>query len=57
MAGKNWIAGAVRHPGAFTAKAKVAGKTVAEYAEEKKNAPGLLGRQARLAKTFEKMAK
>jgi hypothetical protein len=49
--------GAVKHPGAFTAKAKAAGKTVHEYAEEKKGASGLLGRQARLALTFEKVAK
>lgn len=42
--------------GAFTAKANAAGESVHEYAEAKQNAPGLLGRQARLALTFEGMA-
>lgn len=55
---KKWIQGAVpkAHEGKFTAKAKAAGKTVAEYASEKADAPGTLGREARLAKTFEGMA-
>lgn len=53
----DWMKHAVKHPGAFTAKAKAAGKTVPVYAEEKKSAPGLLGRQARLALTFEKARK
>jgi len=53
----NWIAGAVKHPGAFTAKAKAAGKSVAAYAAEKKGAPGVLGKQARLAQTLRKIAK
>ena len=52
---KNWISGAIKRPGAFTAKAKKAGKSVSEYAEEKKDAPGLLGKQARLAKTLKKL--
>lgn len=53
----DWMKGAVRHPGAFTAKAKAAGKTVHAYAEEKRSAPGLLGKQARPALTFEKAAR
>lgn len=53
----NWIAGAVKRPGAFTAKAKAAGEGVQQYASEKASAPGLLGKQARLAKTFGKMGK
>lgn len=28
---KKWIQGAVKHPGALTAKAKAAGETVAQY--------------------------
>lgn len=56
---KNWIKGAVpkAHEGKFTAKAKAAGKSVAEYASEKSDAPGTLGKEARLATTFRKMAK
>lgn len=52
---KNWIAGAVKHPGAFKRSAAAAGKSTHEYAEEKKHASGTLGRRARLALTFEKM--
>ena len=54
---KKWIQGAEIKKGAFTAKAKHAGKTVHELAEEKKNASGKTGKQARLALTFEKMAR
>jgi hypothetical protein len=28
---KQWIKGAIKHPGALTAKAKAAGKTIDEY--------------------------
>lgn len=52
----NWIAGAIQHPGAFTARAKRAGKGVQEYAREKAHAPGTLGRQARLATTLGRLA-
>lgn len=51
----DWIQGAVKRPGAFTAKAKAAGMGVQEYAREKQDAPGRLGKQARLAMTFAKM--
>jgi hypothetical protein len=54
---KKWIQKADLDEGAFTAKAKRAGKSVQEYAREKKDAPGRLGKQARLATTFGKMAK
>lgn len=54
---KKWIQAAHLDEGSFTAKAKKAGKGVQEYAEEKAEAPGKLGKQARLAKTFRKMAK
>ena len=53
----NFIQGAIKHPGAFTASAKRAGKSVGEYAEEKKDAGGTLGRRARLAITLRKLAK
>ena len=54
---KKWIQAANLDKGSFTAKAKKAGATVSEYAEEKAGASGKLGKQARLAKTFRKMAK
>jgi hypothetical protein len=53
----NWIAGAIKKPGAFTAAAKKAGKSVQELAEEKKGASGKIGRRARLALTLGKMNK
>lgn len=52
---EKWIQKAVKHPGAFTAKAKAAGKSVAAFAKEKEHAPGKLGKQARLAMTLKKM--
>lgn len=54
---KNWIKGAIKRPGAFTKKAKAAGKSVGEYAREKASAPGRTGKQARLAMTLKKMHK
>ena len=39
----------IKHPGAFKAAAKKAGKSTREYAQEKKGAPGHLGRMARSA--------
>jgi len=50
----DWMAGAVKHPGRFSAKAKAAGKSTAEYAREESGAPGALGEEARLAETFER---
>lgn len=56
MAGKNWIAGAVsKNPGAFSAKAKAAGKSTPAFAAEKASAPGKLGKEARLAQTLGKL--
>lgn len=49
---KKWIQGAIEHKGSFSAKAKAAGKSTAEYAREKEDAPGVLGKQARLAETL-----
>lgn len=53
--GEKWIQKAVKHPGAFTKKAKAAGQSVAAFAKAKANAPGTLGKQARLAQTLSKM--
>jgi len=53
--GEKWIQKAVKHPGAFSTKAKAAGKSVAAFAKEKAHAPGTLGKQARLAQTLRKM--
>lgn len=52
---KNWISGAVGKPGAFAVKAKRAGKSTAAFARAKQNAPGKLGKQARLAMTLGKL--
>ena len=52
-----WIQKANLKEGAFTKKANKAGESVHSYAEEKKDASGKTGKQARLALTFEKMAK
>jgi hypothetical protein len=49
---KHWIQKAIKHPGSFSAEAKRAGKTTAEFAEENQDAPGILGRRARLAETL-----
>lgn len=38
--------------GAFSAKARAAGESTAQYAREKEHAPGRLGRQARMALRF-----
>ena len=61
MAAKNWIAGAVKHPGAFTAKAKAAGKSVGGYAAQvlapNSHASATTKRQANLARTLRSMHK
>ena len=49
---EKWIQGAIKHPGSFRAAAKRAGKTTHEYAEEKKDAGGKVGKRARLALTL-----
>ena len=54
---KQWIKGAIKKPGSFTASAKKAGKSVGEYAQEKKGAGGVMGKRARLAITLRKMSK
>jgi hypothetical protein len=57
MGSKNWIAGAIKKPGSFSAAAKKAGESTAEYADEKSDAKGKLGRRARLAQTLMSMRK
>lgn len=58
---KNWIAGAIKRPGAFTKKAKKAGKSVAGMATAVTKNPGkyskLTVQQANLAKTLRKINK
>ncbi len=54
MADKNFMATAVKRPGAFRAKAQSAGMSTSAYAQKEKGAPGRLGKQARLAITFNK---
>jgi len=54
---KKWIQKAHLKKGAFTASANKAGKSVHEFAEEHKHSSGKVGKRARLALTFQKMAK
>ena len=42
----------IKHPGAFSSKAKAAGKSTSEFAREKKHAGGEAGREANLAITL-----
>jgi len=64
MTTKDWMSGAVKRPGAFSAKAKRAGKSTGAYANDvvnrlkgktKTEAQRRLLRQAVLAKTFSKL--
>lgn len=57
MVAKNFIAKAIKHPGALTRKAKAAGKSPMEFAREHKGDSGTTGKQARLAITLRKMHK
>jgi hypothetical protein len=55
---KNFIKKAVgNNKGKFSAKAKAAGKTTAEYAKEKAGAGGKLGKEAVLARTLMRLRK
>jgi hypothetical protein len=53
----NWIAGAIKHPGALSAKAKRADDSPMQYARSHQHASGTTGRQARLAVTLSKLRK
>lgn len=59
MAKKGWVKKAVpkENRGKFREKAERAGKSTAEYAAEKSDAPGTLGKEARLAQTLMGMSK
>ena len=52
---KNWIKGAIKKPGALTAQAKRAGKSVSEFCKGKKT--GTTAKRCNLAKTLKKMRK
>jgi len=53
---KKWIAGAIKHPGALTRKAKAAGMTTAQYcAQPKASLSPTSQRQCNLRKTLGKM--
>lgn len=58
---KNWIQSAIKRPGAFSAKAKRAGKSTKAYAQQVVSNPSRYDkttqRQARLATTLMKLAK
>lgn len=49
---KNWIAGAIKKPGAMTAAAKREGKSTSEYIKSHEHDSGKAGKRARLAKTL-----
>ena len=51
MAESNWIKGAISHPGALTAKAKKAGKSITEYCSQE-GLDGKTKKQCSLAKTL-----
>lgn len=59
--GDRWIRGAIKRPGAFTAKARARGLTVAEFAAKVRANPGryslLTRRQANLAHTLRGIAR
>ena len=58
---KRWMQGAVKRPGAFTRKAKAAGKSVAGYAAAVKSNPKgystLTRQQANFARTATRIAR
>lgn len=56
MAKNKWMKSAVKpsKKGVFSAKAARAGMSTHAYAEKEQRAPGTLGKEARLALTFEK---
>jgi len=58
---KHWIAGAIKHPGAFSKKAKAAGVSTSAYAKSAlkpgSKASSTTKKQAALAQTLGKMRK
>lgn len=57
MAKKNWIQGAVKHPGAEKNAAKKAGMSTQAYMQKHKNDSGKAGKRARLGLSLSKMSK
>lgn len=53
---KNWIAGAIKHPGAEKRAAAKAGMSTHAYMEKHKHDSGTAGKRARLGLTLSKMA-
>ena len=53
----NWIAGAIKHPGALTQQAHRAGESTMAFAKEHEHDSGVTGRRARLAETLSKLRK
>ena len=51
---KNWIAGAIKHPGALTRAAAAKGQTVAQFSQRSDLTP-LQQKRVNLAKTLKKM--
>lgn len=49
---KNWISGAIKHPGAMTAAAKREGVSNSAYEQEHKGDSSKAGERARLALTL-----
>ena len=56
MAGKNWIAGAIKKPGSLTAMAKSAGMSISEYCSKGNLSPKAKKRCV-LAKTLQGFSK
>ena len=54
---KNWIAGAIKHPGALRKAAAKSGESTHEFAEQHKDSSGKTGKRSRLALTLMKMNK
>lgn len=54
---KNWIVGAVKHPGVEKKAAAKAGMSTHAYMEKHKNDSGTAGKRARLGLTLSKMNK
>lgn len=52
---EQFIQGAIKRPGALTAKAKRAGESTQDYAREHQDDSGRTGKQARLALTLNKL--
>lgn len=57
MTKKNWIAGAIKHPGVEKKAAAAAGMSTQAYMEKHKDDKGTAGKRARLGLTLSKMKK